>query len=239
MKEAIIVTGASTGLGRAILERLAGEGATVINLDATPPGAEAPGVFLQVDLSDEAATAAALAELCSRFAVTRLVNHAPAAPARPCEELSVAELDTAITRDLATALLCVNAALPAMRERRFGRIVNVSSAMVTGRAHHALDGMTKGGLVALTRTWALELARHGITVNTVAPGAIDRGPAGHEAEGAIPGNEWNPLTIPAGRLGRPEEVAQAVSFFLDARTDFVTGQLLFVCGGQTLGVQPA
>ena len=234
ISEVTLVTGASHGLGRAIVEWLAAAGTTVINVDTRDPEPGAPGIHHRVDFADEAHARAALRELCGRYEVSRLVNYPVAGEVHALERTTVEELDGAIQAELGAALLCVNAALPGMRERGFGRIVNVVGTAVTGREGYTMDGITHGALVAMTRTWALEFARFGITVNAIAPGRIET--VSHDDAKLLAPTVGS---IPAGRAGRGSEVAQAAAFFLDPHTTFVTGQLLFVCGGQSLGVQPA
>ena len=121
-----------------------------------------------------------------------------------------------------------------MRERRFGRVVFVSSRAAMGAATRSAYSATKAGVHGMARTWALELASSGITVNVVAPGPILTDnfwsiiPKGSEQQERMARN------VPVGRLGSREDVAHAIEFFLDERSDFVTGQVLYVCGGASL-----
>jgi 3-oxoacyl-[acyl-carrier protein] reductase len=137
--------------------------------------------------------------------------------------------------NLASALLCTQAVLPAMRHARFGRIVNITSRAVHGRDTRSAYSATKAGLAALTRTWALELASDGIAVNAVAPGMINTELFRRNNPPDSPDVYRLQRAIPLGRVGKPEEVAHAVAFFLDKNTTYVTGQTLFVCGGLSLG----
>ena len=127
------------------------------------------------------------------------------------------------------------ACLAGMRARRWGRIVNLGSRAALGKEGRTGYAATKAGILGLTRTWALELARDGITVNAVAPGPIAtemfaaHNPPGAAATEAIIGQ------IPVGRVGRPEEVAAAIAYFLREDAGFVTGQTLYVCGGLSVG----
>jgi NAD(P)-dependent dehydrogenase (short-subunit alcohol dehydrogenase family) len=234
-----IVTGGSDGIGRAVRHRLEADGVAVVNLDRAEPEAGGPGRFRRVDLSDAAETEAALREVCAEHRVTRLVNNVGIALAGPVAEQTPEKLAMAAALNLEAALLCVNAVLPAMREAGFGRIVNISSRTVTGRANRTVYGMTKGALLAMTRSWALEFARLGITVNAIGPGPIDTELFRRGNDMGDPEAQRNLRAVAMGRHGRPEEVAQAVAFFLDRRSSFITGQMLMVCGGQTLGVQPS
>ncbi|MDT8263866.1 SDR family oxidoreductase, partial [Roseomonas sp. DSM 102946] len=154
----------------------------------------------------------------------------------PVEQQDLTTLDRAVALNLRCALQCLQALLPGMKEAGFGRVVNVSSRAALGKEWRSAYAATKAGLIGMTRVWALELGPRGITANAVGPGPIrtalfDRAnPPGSERTRAITEN------IPVRRMGRPEDVAQAVSFLLDARSGFVTGQVLYVCGGMTVGV---
>lgn len=124
-------------------------------------------------------------------------------------------------------------ALPAMRAARFGRIVNISSRAVQGRPYRTVYSMTKGGLLSMTRTWALEFAADGITANAIGPGPVDTETFRRNNAPAAIADVLE--AIPMKRLAAADDVAQAVSFFLDARSGYITGQMLHVCGGQTPG----
>ena len=232
----VLVTGAAGGIGRAITQALLAAGDEVVAMDRVAPQRDPRIHYFEVDLMDPAATRAAAAAACSRFEIGGIVHNAgvirPAlvADATPEDLLALARLH------LAAPLILLQAALPGMRERRFGRVVLISSRAALGVATRTAYGATKAGVIGLARTWALELAADGITVNAVAPGPIggtamfhDIVPAGSEREAQLAS------AIPVGRLGRPGDVARAVSFFLDAAADFVTGQVLYVCGGSSVG----
>jgi 3-oxoacyl-[acyl-carrier protein] reductase len=137
---------------------------------------------------------------------------------------------------LGAALLLVQATLPTMQANTFGRIILISSRGALGLQTRSAYSATKAGMIGMGRTWALELAPHGITVNMIAPGPIggtdmfhEVMPAGSAREAALA------KAIPVGRLGRPEDVANAVMFFAAREASFVTGQVLYVCGGASVG----
>ena len=234
-----LVTGASAGIGRAVAERLAAEGIPVVNIDRRPAPPLEGCVHVEADLADPASTAAALAAIVERFPVTRLVNNAGIVIPAGLEETRDEDLALSLRVNLEAALWCARALVRGMRERGFGRIVNVASRAAYGKEERSAYAASKAGLIGLTRTWALEYAAHGITVNAVAPGPVAtelfrRGnPEGSERTRRIVGG------VPVGRMGEPEDVANAVMFFLDRRSSFVTGQVLPVCGGLTVGLSPA
>jgi NAD(P)-dependent dehydrogenase (short-subunit alcohol dehydrogenase family) len=236
MKEAALVTGGSNGIGRAIVARLVADGHTVINVDRVPPPAGAPGLFRQIDLVQKEAARAALARLAGEFSITRVVNNAGVVLARRLEQVTLEEFEASVALNLGGAVLTVQAALPAMRAVRFGRIVNISSRAVQGRPNRTVYSMTKGGLLSMTRTWALEFAADGITANAIGPGPVDTETFRRNNSEAVIAGVLG--AIPMKRLAVSDDVAQAVAFFLDGRSGFITGQMLYVCGGQTLGVQP-
>ena len=230
-----IVTGASSGIGWATAELLAERGVTVVNLDIAPPGQDSRAIHHRVDLSDSQATAAVLDEVTSRFAVTRLVNNAAIARAASLEDTSFDDLTKTVEVNLRAAIQCAQAVLPAMKAAGFGRIVNIASRAALGKELRTSYAATKGGLISMTRGWALELAGHGITVNAIGPGPI----ATELFEAVNPPD--SPRTakimaeIPVKRIGRPEDVANAVAFFLGDEAGYVTGQTLYVCGGLSIG----
>ena len=238
MNETAIVTGASNGIGWATAERLADQGLVVINLDIAAPKQESRAIHHRVDLSDSEATAAVLSEVTARHSVTRLVNNAGHATAAALEDTTFDDLRKTVEINLRATIQCTQAVLPAMKAAGFGRIVNISSRTALGKALRTAYAATKGGLISMTRGWALELAPHGITVNAVAPGPI----ATELFDAVNPpgslGTEKIIQGIPVKRIGRPEDIANAVSFFLSDASGYVTGQTLYVCGGLSVGAAP-
>ncbi len=237
MADTVLVTAASRGIGRGIATRLAQDGYTLVTLDRDPPAALLPReVFKPVDLADPAATAAVLAEVVAHSAPTRLVNNAGTVRPASLEDTTVEDLEAVVSLNLRCSIQCAQALLPAMKAARFGRIVNISSRAALGKELRTAYAATKAGLHGMTRTWALELAAHGITVNAVGPG-----PIGTELFHRVNPPE-SPKTraiierVPVKRLGTPEDIAHAAAYFLEARAGFVTGQVLYVCGGMTVGL---
>ena len=232
-----LVTAASRGIGRGIATRLTQDGYTVVTLDREAPAALLPGEsFIRVDLADGSATAAALAEAVERHAPTRLVNNAGTVRPGPLEDVTVADLEAVVSLNLRCSIQCAQAVLPAMKAARFGRIVNVASRAALGKELRTVYAATKAGLLGMTKTWALELAAVGITVNAIGPGPIGT-ELFHQANPAdSPKTKAIVEGVPVKRLGTPEDIAHAAAFLLDERAGYVTGQVLYVCGGMTVGL---
>jgi 3-oxoacyl-[acyl-carrier protein] reductase len=232
-----IVTGASGGIGAAIAKAMLERGYRVISLALDKPDWSHPRLdFREIDLFDAKATAAAAAEIAREHRVTHIVHNAGVIRPSPVEAATAGDIAALAQLHLGAALLLVAAALPQMKQERFGRVVLISSRAALGATGRTAYSATKAGIIGMGRTWALELAPFGITVNMVAPGPIQGThmfheivPAGSEREAALA------AAIPMRRLGRPEDVASAVLFFAGRDSAFVTGQVLYVCGGASVG----
>jgi 3-oxoacyl-[acyl-carrier protein] reductase len=234
-----VVTGGSAGIGQAICRQLLEAGESVVSLDRDPARLDHPNLrSIQVDLSDVGATQELARELAEKYQVTRTVNNAGANRLALAEDVKLEDLDYVVSLHLKTPLILMQAFLPAMKQAGFGRIVNIATRAVLGRTHRSVYAATKSGMIGYTRTWALELGRHGITVNTVAPGPI----ATELFDISNPPGSATRLNlmemVAVKRLGTPDELARAVLFFLSPDNGFITGQTLYVCGGSSLGAVP-
>lgn len=236
--EASLVTGGSHGIGAAIVAARAALGETVVSFDRDQPASGAPGETVRVDLSDRAALAEALRELAARHDVTRIVNNAGVALLDPVESLKPQDFEATMAINVLAPALIVQACLPAMKTRGFGRIVNIASRAALGKGLRTAYAGSKGALISATRVWALELAPFGITVNCIGPGPIETELFRRANPAESPVTRQIVEGIPVRRLGQPQDVAHAADLFLDARAGFVTGQTLYVCGGMTIGVVP-
>ncbi len=237
--EVTLVTGGSAGIGRAITETLLAQGRQVLNLDRDTPDTSHPALtHVACDLSDAAQTEAVAREVTARFAITALVNNAGATRPGSVDTATLADLDHVVALHLKASLLLVQAALPSLRACGQGRIVNISTRAALGKPERVVYSATKAGLIGLTRTLAMELGAHGITVNAVAPGPIATELFRRSNPEGAPQTRRILDSIAVKRMGTPEDVARATLFFLAPDNGFVTGQVLYVCGGTTLGVAP-
>ena len=224
-----VVTGGSSGIGLAVVQALLARGDEVISLDVKP-SPEKRARHITVDLADTAATAA----LAPRLEKATTVIH-NAGVIRPAllPDVKLEDLNALVNLHLASAVILLQACLPAMKAAGYGRVVLVSSRAVLGLPTRTAYSATKAGMLGMARTWALELAPQGITVNVVAPGPVET----DNFYGIVPRREAARVaqSIPVKRLGQPGDVARAVLFFADRDAGFITGQVLYVCGGTSVG----
>ncbi|MBL23056.1 MAG: short-chain dehydrogenase [Rhodospirillaceae bacterium] len=235
MSRTALVTGASKGIGLAIAKHLAAAGTTVIGIARSDPDEEFPGPYFKVDLEDDATVVDSLAEIVAKHPVDILVNNAGYSLPATAEGTTLPDFDKQISVNLRGALICSQAVIPGMKDRKFGRIVHMASRAMMGKEERTSYGAAKAGLVGFSRIWALELGPFGITVNAVSPGPIQ---TALFLRNHPPGTDKHQELVdamPVRRLGEPEDIAHAVSFLVADEAGFVTGQTIHVCGGMTIG----
>ncbi len=238
-QEVALVTGGSSGIGRATCEALLAQGRTVVNLDYNKPDwRHEKLVSFQADLTQERETQDIARQITAAYAVTALVNNAGATRPGTIDTATMADLDYVVGLHFKASMILIQAALPALRASGQGRIVNVSSRAALGKPERIVYSATKAGLIGLTRTLAMELGGDGITVNAVAPGPIATELFRKSNPEGAPQTKRIIDSIVVKRLGTADDVARATMFFLSPDNGFVTGQVLYVCGGTTLGVAP-
>lgn len=229
-----IVTGGSAGIGAAIVARFLEEGTRVVVFDLNPPP-HRDAVFLKTDITDYDAVARSVAEA---GAVDILVNNAGWDLFRPFLQTDPAFWQKIIAINLVGTMNVLHRVLPGMVERGAGKVVNIASdAGRVGSSGEAPYSACKGGIIALTKTLARELATKGVRLNTVCPGLTETGMLESFLQGA--GNpeklrEAYRRAIPIGRLGKPEDIAGAVLFLSSDDAEFITGQTISVSGGLTM-----
>jgi NAD(P)-dependent dehydrogenase (short-subunit alcohol dehydrogenase family) len=237
-----VVTAAAGGIGGATAHRLARDGAVVVAVDHAPLvkevqasiralGGEATG--LQLDCTDEAAVVRAFSDLASKYGqIDILVNAVGGGMVRPsefwCSEAAVWRRVIDVT--LVSAMLCARQVVPGMRERRYGKVVNIASSVAVQPSPAMADySAAKAGILGFTRSIAFELASFGININAVSPGPIqtkgmDELPPEVKARAVS--------LVPMGVIGQPDDVANAVSFLVSDESRYITGQNLAVNGGR-------
>ena len=236
MSDYAIVTGGAGSIGGAIAERLVKDGFRVAIVDRTAPTSGSHDAFLRIDLVDTQAIAERVGSFCAEHRVTGLVNNAGIINPAALLDTTAADFDLVLSVNARAAMAMTQAVVPAMREAGIGRIVNIASRAALGKEMRTAYAASKAALIGMTRTWALELARSGITVNAIAPGPIrtELFDAANPAD--APATQRIIESVPMGFLGEPRDVAAAASFLLSDDSRFVTGQTLYVCGGITVGL---
>ena len=238
--EIALVSGASRGIGRAILTALAEQGATVAGTATTQSGADAigqslreaghQGMGLVLNVADPASVESAMGEVVERLgAPTILVNNAGVTRDNLLMRMKEDEWQSVVDTNLGSVYRLSKACLRAMTKARKGRIVNITSVVgVMGNAGQTNYAASKAGIVGFTKSLAREVGSRGVTVNCVAPGFIDT-----DMTRAIGDSQREALlgAIPLARLGTPEEVAAAVLFLVSAPAAYITGETLHVNGG--------
>jgi 2-hydroxycyclohexanecarboxyl-CoA dehydrogenase len=238
------VTGGASGIGRGVARRLVADGHHVAVLDRDGAGAEAAAaelaaeggkvVAVEVDVADRDAVDAAFARIRAELGpVGILVTSAGIESFQPLTAITAESWDRLIAVNLTGTFACVQAAVPDMVAAGWGRIVTISSSSAqSGAPSMAHYAASKGGVISLTKALAVELARQGVTANTISPSLVDTPMARQaEADGDFPGVDAIAPMVPLGRAGTPDDIAAACSWLCSDGGSYVTGQVLGVNGG--------
>jgi 3-oxoacyl-[acyl-carrier protein] reductase len=237
-----IITGAGNGIGAAIATRLSAEGTNVVVCDINLEAAEAHAASLRqggaralavkANVVDADGVNAMVKKTVAEFGgVDILVNNAGLTRDMRITKMTEADWDIVVDVILKGAFLCTRAVLPHMTERKWGRIVNISSRAHLGNPGQANYSAAKAGIIGFTRAMSLEAGRHHVTVNAVAPGIVRTA-----LVESLP--HWDKVrenaekTTPIPRIGEPEDIADAVAFLVSERAGYISGDVLHVTGGR-------
>lgn len=237
-----IITGAAGGIGAAVARRLGLEGVRVTVADIAPEKAQAKASELRADGIEAIAVGADVVDAVSVEAMVTatlsafgsadiLVNNAGFQRDMRIGKMAESDWDSVVDVILKGAYFCTKAALPSMIERKWGRVINMSSRAHLGNAGQANYSAAKAGLLGFTRALALENGKFGVTVNAIAPGIVDT-PAIQALPHYQAVRENAEKTTPVQRLGTVDDVADAVAFLSSERASYISGEVLHVTGGR-------
>lgn len=235
--KSIIVTGGARGIGRAIAELFLAQGANLSLIDLEPVtnlNADKDSVYsFAGSVANATDVENFISEVMSRAGrIDVLVNNAGIIRDNIIWRMSEEEFDAVIDTNLKGAWLLCRAVAPIMKEQKSGRIVNIVSRAWLGNVGQSNYSASKGGLVSLTRVLALELARHNVTVNAVAPGLIETPMTQSLSPQAL---DKLIAAQPGNKMGTPKDIARAVAFLSADENSFISGQVLHVDGGKSIG----
>lgn len=230
----VLVTGATKGIGWAISQHLADLGAHVVGLARHTQDIDFPGYLYACDLANAGESEEMLRMLREKYPVDAVVNNVGIIMPQAIGEVDLENLYQVFDLNVRTAVQVAQTFIPSMKARQEGRIINITSRAAHGAYDRTSYSAAKSALLGCTKTWALELAPYGITVNAISPGPTETSlfrqncPQNSELEQKILSS------IPLKRFAQAEEIAATVAFFLSDAASYITGQELFIDGGSSL-----
>ncbi|MBK1780224.1 SDR family oxidoreductase [Advenella sp. WQ 585] len=241
-KEIAVVTGGANGIGLGVTKALLEAGYKVAMFDINDQAIEQAQnelkahadslMGVRVDVTSSEDVKKGVEQVSQKWKTPDiLVNNAGIARDKRITKMTEEDWDFVINVNLKSQFLCVKEVIPGMIEQKYGRIVNISSRAWLGGFGQANYSAAKGGVVSLTRSLAIELAKEGITANAIAPGIVET-PLFNNFKPEV--KDRLKTSVPVGRIGQPEDIAQAILFFIGKNSSYITGQTLYVCGGRSL-----
>ena len=230
-----LITGGGRGIGEATSRMMLKAGYKVVSVGLhKPEWTHAQFQHIELDLLDDETTRQFAKDLATEKNITHLIHNAGIILPNLLENMHSDDLLTLTKLHAGSALILMQAFVPLMKDHSFGRVIFNSSRASVGLETRSAYSYSKAGIIGMARTWALELAPFGITVNTVAPGPV----LTDQFWGLVQKDSAQQVKIaaslPVRRIGKPEDVARAILFFSDPENGYVTGQTLYVCGGSSI-----
>lgn len=229
----VIITGGSSGIGLSISEHLIKEQYNVIILDLISPN-KSDAIFLKCDITNENEVVTTFQTILKQHStIYGVINNAGIICDKMIWKMTSEEFDKVINVNLKGTWLICREAAKIMKHQNYGRIINISSRAWLGNPGQTNYSASKAGIIGLSRALALELGKYNVSVNVIAPGLIDT----PLTQSLSPEVRQKLINLqPQKNIGKPEDVAQAVAFLLNEKTNFINGQLLYVDGGCSIGL---
>lgn len=230
----VLITGATKGIGLETSQRLSKKGYRIVGIARNTSEKAFPGQFFPCDLSNLEQTSDVLKTIAQSCHIDAIINNVGIAFPQPLGSIDLKSLEAVYDLNVRTAVQITQEFINSMREERWGRIINISSRAIFGVKNRTSYAAAKSALIGCTRTWALELASFGITVNAIAPGPIETELFRQTRPVGSPEEKAALASIPLGRFGKPQEIAATIEFLLSDDAAFITGQTICVDGGGSL-----
>ena len=230
-----LITGGGRGIGEATSRMMLEVGYKVVSVGLhKPEWTHAQFQHFELDLLDEETTRQFAKDLATEKDITHLIHNAGIILPNLLEDMHSDDLLTLTKLHAGSALILMQAFVPFMKDHGFGRVIFNSSRASVGLETRSAYSYSKAGIIGMARTWALELAPFGVTVNTVAPGPVLTDQFWGLVEKDSAQQVKIAASLPVRRIGKPEDVARAILFFSDPENSYITGQTLYVCGGSSI-----